>query len=234
MKFLREQEIFSVAEYMHLDRLRGPRRLVPAEALDIFSHIEYRDSLPMKTHSVHWLEKQRLDRDPHPSPIRSARPLYNIWDARSEGFATAFEELTMNAGLFDERPRARELIYIMGAVRAIRGLADLEFHRGTLTLEQGMSFIVEKSPNGWFNPKGNTIWVDMGIYATQPSYGTTYLAGKVQFDRLLADKSVQTGSRFRLKDFMDEFFAKGVIPITLIRWEMTGLDDEMKVIGARN
>lgn len=234
MKFLREEEIFSVPDYMNLDRLRGSRRLVPQASLDIFSNVEYRDSLPMKTHSVHWLEKQRLDREPHPSVIRSVRPLYNIWDARSEGFATAFEELMMNAGLFDGRPRARELIYIMGAVRAVRGLADLEFHRGRFTLEQAMQFIVEKSPNRWFNPDGDTIWVDMGIYATQPSYGTTYLAGKVQFDRLLANKSVQVGARFRLKDFMDEFFAKGVIPITLIRWEMTGLDDEMSELGFRH
>lgn len=233
LSFLREDEIFSVPDYMNLDRLRGVRTLIPKERLDIFSNVEYRDSLPMKTHMVHWLEKQRMLKEPNPSPIRSARLLYNIWDTRSEGFATAWEEATMNAGLFDDRPRARELIYVMTAVRAVRGLADLKYHSGEMTLEEAMNFIVEKSPNGWFNPNGSTMWVDMGIYAHQPSYGTTYLAGKIAFDRILADKSTQVGDAFRLKTFMDEFFATGVIPMSMIHWEMTGLDDEASAIGAR-
>jgi uncharacterized protein (DUF885 family) len=177
---------------------------------------------------VHWIEKQRLDHEPHASPIRSSRLLYNIWDGRSEGFATAWEEVTMNAGLFDERRRTRELIYFMGAVRAIRGLADLKFHSGEFTLAQAKQFIVDKTPNGWFNANGNTLWVDMGIYATQPTYGTTYLAGKVAFDHLLADAKPMP-----FKQFMDSFFAVGVIPMSMVRWEMTGLDDEVKLLGIR-
>lgn len=231
--FMKNEEIFTVPAYMNLDRLRGVRTLIPKEKLDIFTNVEYRDSLPMKCHMIHWMEKQRLDKEPHPSPVRSARLLYNIWDGRSEGFATAWEEAMMNAGLFDDRPRARELIHIMAAVRAVRGLADLRFHSGELTLEEAMKYIVEKSPNGWFLPTGSTMWVDMSIYAHQPSYGTTYLAGKVAFDRLIADKSSQMGDTFRMKDFMDSFFATGVIPMSMIRWEMTGLDDEAVTIGAR-
>jgi hypothetical protein len=229
MKF--QSELFTMKPYMNLDRLRGGGRrqqLAKPEELDVFSNVEYRDSIPMKTHAVHWIEKQRLDHEPHASPIRSARLLYNIWDGRSEGFATAWEEVTMNAGLFDERPRTRELIYFMGAVRAIRGLADLKFHSGEFTLEQAKQFIVEKTPNGWFNANGNTIWVDMGIYATQPSYGTTYLAGKIAFDKLLADAKPMP-----FKQFMDSFFAVGVIPMSMVRWEMTGLEDEAKALGVR-
>ncbi len=226
MKF--QQDLFTVRDYMNLDRLRGKRQLVASDALDVFSNVEYRDAIPMKTHAVHWIEKQRLDQEPHPSLIRSSRLLYNIWDTRSEGFATAWEEVTMNAGLFDQRPRARELIYFMGAVRAIRGLADLKFHSGEFSLAQAKQYIVEKTPNGWFNPNGNTIWVDMGIYATQPSYGTTYLGGKIAFDQLLADMKPMP-----FKAFMDSFFSVGVIPMSMVRWEMTGLDDEARKLGAR-
>ena len=32
----------------------------------------------------------------------------------------------------------------------------------------------------------------------------------------------------RLLQFMDEFLAAGMIPMSLIRWEMTGFDDEIK------
>ncbi|MBY0503266.1 MAG: DUF885 domain-containing protein [Bryobacteraceae bacterium] len=223
-----QRQLFTVRNYMNLDRLRGVRQLLPAADLDVFSNVEYRDSIPMKTHAIHWIEKQRLDKEPHPSPVRASRLLYNIWDSRSEGFATAWEEVTMNAGLFDQRRRARELIYFMGAVRAIRGLADLKFHSGEFTLEQAQKFIVEKTPNGWFNPKGNTVWVDMAIYATQPSYGTTYLGGKIAFDHLLADMRPMP-----FKDFMDAFFAVGVIPMSMVRWELTGLDDEARKLGLR-
>jgi hypothetical protein len=36
------------------------------------------------------------------------------------------------------------------------------------------------------------------------------------------------GEKFRVKQFMNEFYAAGMIPIELARWEMTGLDDEIK------
>jgi len=35
---------------------------------------------------------------------------------------------------------------------------------------------------------------------------------------------------FRVKDFLDQYFAKGLIPAALIRWEMTGHDDGMKFL----
>ena len=233
LSFMKRQEIFTVPDYMNLDRLRPVKRLVAPEALDIFTNVEYRDSLPMKCHMVHWLEKQRLDHEPHPSLIRSSRPLYNIWSGRSEGFATAWEEAMMQAGLLDARPRAQELIHIMTAVRAIRGIADLKFHSGEFTLEQAMKYVFETAPNGWFNPKGSTIWVDLGIYAHQPGYGTTYLAGKLDFDKLIADSAAAHPGQFRMRTFMDEFFSKGVVPMSLIRWEMTGKTDEARALGLR-
>jgi len=233
LSFLKKQEIFTVPDYMNFDRLRPVSRLLPADSLDFFSNIEYRDSLPMKCHSIHWLEKQRLDHEPHPSVIRSSRPLYNIWSGRSEGFATAWEEAMMLAGLLDARPRAQELIHIMTAVRAIRGIADLKYHSGEFTLAQAMQYVVDATPNGWFNPKGETLWVDLGIYAHQPGYGTTYLAGKLDFDRIIADVAAAQPGRFRMKTFMDDFFSKGVIPMSLIRWEMTGKTDEAAALGLR-
>ena len=35
---------------------------------------------------------------------------------------------------------------------------------------------------------------------------------------------------FRVKDFLDQYFAKGLIPAALIGWEMTGHDDGMKFL----
>ena len=45
---------------------------------------------------------------------------------------------------------------------------------------------------------------------------------------LLADAKRLQGDDFNLKAFHDEFMARGRLPMSVIRWEMTGLDDEVK------
>ncbi|MBS3820067.1 DUF885 family protein [bacterium] len=224
MKFLRSEEIFSVPEYMHLDDEVGS--FTPPKELDFFSHISYRDPLPLLCHQVHWLEKQRMARNTH--PIRGKPLLYNIWDSRAEGLATGFEELMMQAGLLEDRPRARELTHIMLAFRAIRAIGGLKLHSGEWTLEEAVDYAVEKTPRGFVSPDSRTIYGDYALYLSQPGYGTSYVIGKLQLDRLIKDRALQLGDEFRLKDFFDEYFSLGMIPASLIRWEMTGLDDQMK------
>jgi uncharacterized protein (DUF885 family) len=57
-----------------------------------------------------------------------------------------------------------------------------------------------------------------------------YLMGKVQLEKLIADFSRIKGDGFSLREFFAEFLDAGFIPISLIRWEMTGLTDEMEVL----
>jgi uncharacterized protein (DUF885 family) len=52
--------------------------------------------------------------------------------------------------------------------------------------------------------------------------------GKLQMDKLLSDRYHQLKDKFSLKQFHDEFLAAGTIPISLIRYEMTGRDDEIQ------
>ena len=56
----------------------------------------------------------------------------------------------------------------------------------------------------------------------------TYIIGKLQFEHLLRDRARQLGGEFDLRKFHDEFMSFEIIPLSLIRWEMTGLDDEIK------
>jgi uncharacterized protein (DUF885 family) len=74
----------------------------------------------------------------------------------------------------------------------------------------------------------NVARVDAEIYLREPAYGISYQMGKIQIEQLLADRALQLGDRFSLKEFHDQFLAAGMIPISLIRWEMTGLDDEVR------
>ena len=229
MGFLRGREIFTVPEYMRLNDVAGA--LLPPEKRDFFTQVSYHDPLPLLCHSVHWLEKQRDKRTLH--PIRRGPLLSNIWDSRAEGFATAFEETLHHAGLLDRSPRGRELTWILLAFRAARAMGDLKLHSREWTLEEAVTFGVEQTPRGWVKPGGNTIWGDLGLYLRQPGYGTSYVYGKLMFEKLLAERSQQLGGRFRLRDFLDDYFARGLIPASLIRWEMTGLDDEVRALGLR-
>jgi uncharacterized protein (DUF885 family) len=74
----------------------------------------------------------------------------------------------------------------------------------------------------------NVARVDAEIYLREPGYGISYQMGKIQIDQLLADRAMQLRGRFSLKEFHDQFLAAGMIPISFIRWEMTGLDDEVR------
>ena len=47
-------------------------------------------------------------------------------------------------------------------------------------------------------------------------------ASAIGFMMLLAARKMQLGESFRLKQFMDAFNAAGLVPASLLRWELTG------------
>ena len=55
-----------------------------------------------------------------------------------------------------------------------------------------------------------------------------YVIGKIHLEKLIADRAQQTGPEFTLRKFMDDLHAAGMIPTSLIRWEMTGREDEIE------
>jgi hypothetical protein len=230
VRFLGEKGILTVRDEMEASLREREGAFQPAEARDFFAQVEHRDAIVMRCHGFHWFDLARMKEDPHRSPIRRGPLLYNIWDSRAEGMATAMEEMMMTAGLLEGRPRAKELVYALVANRAARGLAGHRVHSRELTLEQALRAAHEDTPWGWLRLDGGTNWGEQRLYLEQPGYGTVYLSGKAQIERLLADRQRQLGERFSLRRFMDEFTAAGMIPVSLIRWEMTGLDDEVKRI----
>jgi hypothetical protein len=227
MTFLREKEIFTVPEYMSLNT--KVNSYTPPERQSFFTRVEYHHYLALRPHMIHWLEKQREIFNDH--PIRGVPLLYNIWDSRAEGLATEFEETMLQTGLLDSAPRARELTWILLAFRAARALGDLMVHSGDWTVQEAVDFAVENTPRGWVKPDGRTIWGDIGLYLRQPGYGTSYVYGKIQLERLLADRATQMGGNFSLKGFFDDYFSRGVIPASLLRWEMTEHDDIIRKLG---
>jgi uncharacterized protein (DUF885 family) len=166
--------------------------------------------------------------EPNPSPIRRGPLLYNIFNTRTEGHATGWEEMMLNAGMFDDRPRTRELVYILLAQRAARALGDLRMQSNEFTVEQAAAFASANVPRNWLRLDGQLVRWEQHLYLTQPGYGTSYVVGKIEVERLLEERRRQLGDRFTMKAFMDEFDRVGLVPASLVRWQMTGqTDDEL-------
>ena len=225
MAFLRGAHVRRLPDYLepalraHLSQYSAKR------PLEFFAEVDARDPEVLLTHSYHWFDLARMEREPHPSPIRRGPLLYNLFNNRTEGFATANEELMMHTGLLDARPRSRELIWILLAQRGARALAELKLQANQLTLEEAAGFASANTPRGWLRMGNSTVWFEQHLYLQQPAYGTSYVIGKLEVDKLLAARAAQLGEAFTLQRFMDEFDAAGLIPVPLIRWELAGQAD---------
>jgi hypothetical protein len=236
MRFLEEKEILTIEDYMKPALLEHTGRFVPEERRNFFQIAAHYDPAPLLTHSYHWIELARMDVEPHTSPIRQDALLYNIWDSRNEGTATGVEEMFMHAGLYDDSPRSREIVWIMLAQRAARGLGSLYAHANEMTMEQAGQVHQDFTPRGWMKTERDLLIFEQHLYLRQPGYGTSYVTGKYLLERALADfrrLSEESGDAFSLKAFLDRLNEIDSIPISLARWEMTGLDDDIGAITGR-
>ena len=170
------------------------------------------------------------------SLIRATPRLHEMTHPRREGVADGLREMLMLAGILDEQPRIRELVHIGTANRAGVALAELEFQANEIDYEgwnrlESETSIYASMPldeSEWYNAGANyNRWDHKKDAVRAPGYEVAYMTGVVQFNELLADRASQLGDEFNMREFMDEFFAVGEIPIALIRWQMTGLTDQM-------
>jgi len=234
MAFLERNDILTVRPYMDAALRARTGQYTARRPLDFFTEVDYRDPVLMRTHGYHWFDLARMRHDPHPSPVRRGALLYNIFDTRTEGLATAMEELMMHAGLCDARPRSREFVYILLAQRAARAMGDLRMQANQMSLEEAARFASEQTPRGWLRLDGGTVWFEQHLYLQQPGYGTSYVIGKIEIDRLLAARARALGNAFTLHRFMDELDAVGLIPISLVAWELAGASDRVPGVGWRS
>jgi len=232
--FLVEERILPPYAYIEPALRAQMGRFVPAESRNFFWTVAHHEQLALWTHWYHWFDLARMSEQPHASPLRRGPLLYNIWDSRAEGMATGFEEMMMHAGLFDDNPRARELVYIMLAQRAARGLGSLYAQANEFTMKEARDFHVEWTPRGWMREDLDLLGFEQHLYLRQPGYGTSYVTGKYLVERLLAERAKQEGEGYGLLDFFTELDEVGVIPVSLIRYQLTGNDDELRLMTAGN
>ncbi len=227
MHFLENDEIVTVKDYFEPALREHLGSFVPEDMRNFFWITAHFDPRPLYSHFYHWFELARMDTEPHESLIRRGPLLYNIFDSRNEGTATAVEEMFMQAGLYDDNPRVREIVYIMIAQRAARGLGSLYAHANEMTMEEAGGIHSEYTPRGWMKTEKELLLFEQHLYLRQPGYGTSYITGKYLLENALADYALMKeteGSEFRLKAFFDQLNSMGNIPISLGHWEMTGRD----------
>lgn len=198
-------------------------RYVAPDQRNFFFHVTALDPLPLLSHSTHWIELARLKYEPHQSPIRRVAPLFNIFSDRSEGFATAMEEIVMQAGLYDDVPHGRELVWIMLANRAARGLAALRVQANEIDLAEAGRFHAAWTPRHWSDPESPLVGFEQLLYLRQPGYGPSYILGKLQLDHLFAGASQaadRAGRPFDIAAAFRRISASGILPPALIEGEI--------------
>jgi hypothetical protein len=231
--FLAKDEMVEVKEYFEPALRVHLGKFIPKEKRHFFWIAAHYDPRPLYSHFYHWFELAQMDLDPHPSEIRRGPLLYNIFDSHNEGIATGVEEIFMQAGLYADNPRAREIVYIMLAQRAARGLGSLYAQANELTMEQAGQIHSEYTPRGWMKTEKELRIFEQHLYMRQPGYGTSYVTGKYLIENHLmefARLKEQQNAPFRIKDFLDQLNAMGNIPAILGHWQMTGDDAQLQAI----
>jgi hypothetical protein len=222
MSFVARQKMLPVKANMDPALRAQIGDFVPEAERNFFYIASHLEPLSLFTHFYHWWDLAQMRDEPHESPIRRGPLLYNIWMSRAEGMALSFEEMTMHAGLYDDNPRAREVQWIMLANRAARGLGSLYAQANEFTMKQAADFHVAWTPRGWMSPTLDLLGFEQHLYLRQPGYGTSYVTGKYLIEQLWLDRSKQLGNEFTSERMFREFNDAGMIPVSMIRWQLTG------------
>jgi hypothetical protein len=225
MNFLSDKEIMPIKSNMEPALREHMGEFVPADQRNFFAIGMHYDPLPLYSHFVHWFDLAQVRDEPHESPIRRGALLYNIFDSKNEGIATGVEEMFMHAGLYEDSPRSREIIWIMIAQRAARGLGSLYAHANEMTMAEAGQVHVKWTPRGWMKREPHLLQFEQHLYLRQPGYGTCYITGKYLIEKLVTEWAKQLEEQekpFVMKDFFRAFNDAGNIPVELVRWQMTG------------
>jgi uncharacterized protein (DUF885 family) len=188
----------------------------PSRSLGFFALATARDPRVMIVHEgMHYyqLALSWANED----PIR--RHYYD--SGANEGIGYYTEEMALQAGLFDDSPRSREIIYSFMRLRALRVTVDVKLALGQFTIDQAADFLEKNVPMD-----KATAHAEAAEFAGTPGQAISYQIGKLQIVQMLADARRAQGDKFRLRDFHDFVWKNGNVPIALQRWEYVGIKPE--------
>ena len=241
-RFLKERDILTIpADFPHYtirplpeylsvlgdfgeqDDFTGPSRLTencvrwapdPSDSLGYFAKSNAHDPRPDLVHEGvpgHYLQLWLGWRNPD-----AIRQRYYDSGA-NEGLGFYAEEMMLRAGLFDDSPHSREIIYNYMRLRALRVEVDVKLALGEFTLEQAANYLSRMVPMD-----ERTAHAEASMFATQPGQAISYQAGKLQITKFLAEARLRAGDKFDLRAFHDFVWQNGNVPIALQQREWFG------------
>jgi len=210
----------ALEDFGELDDFTGPSRLDqncvrwtpgPSGELGYFADATARDTRPIIVHEGvpgHYMQLWLSWNNP--DPIR--RHYYD--SGANEGIGFYAEEMMLRAGLFDDSPRTREIIFNFMRLRALRVEVDVKLALGEFTVEQGAGYLAKMVPMD-----ARTAQSEAAFFATQPGLAIAYQTGKLQITDFLAEARLRSGDKFDLRAIQDFIWANGNVPIALQRME---------------
>lgn len=210
----------ALGDFGELDDFTGPSRLdqncvrwtpKPSGELGYFADATARDTRPIIVHEGvpgHYMQLWLSWNNP--DPIR--RHYYD--SGANEGIGFYAEEMMLRAGLFDDSPRTREIIFNFMRLRALRVEVDVKLALGEFTVEQGANYLAKMVPMDL-----RTAQSEAAFFATQPGLAIAYQTGKLQITDFLAEARLRSGDKFDLRAIQDFIWVNGNVPVALQRME---------------
>ena len=159
----------------------------------------------------------------HENPLR--RRYYD--SGSNEGIAHYNEELMLQAGLFDDAPHTKTVIWNFMRLRALRVEVDVGLATGELSLEDAAGLFSEK-----VSVDRATSLKESSFYAGNPGIALAYQVGKHQLMRLVSDAIQVKGENFEFQEIHDAVWNDGNVPFALLNWELNGRRDDLDIIDA--
>ena len=194
----------------------------PSPDLDYFSLSIAKDPRPLIVHegvpghyfqmTLSWAHENRIRRRYYDS-------------GANEGIGFYAEEMMLQFGFFDDRPKLREIMYNFMRLRALRVEVDVKLATGEFTIDQAAERLEKIVPVDRGTARQEAVF-----FASSPGQAITYQIGKLQIVKFLADARLHQKVKFNLRAFHDYLWLNGNVPIALLRWEYLGLSDEIGLL----
>jgi hypothetical protein len=196
----------------------------PSPDLDYFSLSIAKDPRPLIVHegvpghyfqmTLSWAHENKIRRRYYDS-------------GANEGIGFYAEEMMLQFGFFDDKPKLREIMYNFMRLRALRVEVDVKLAIGEFTIDQAADYLEKIVPVDRATARQEAVF-----FASSPGQAITYQIGKLQIIKFLADARLQQGTKFELRAFHDYLWKNGNVPIALLRWEYLELSDEIETLDA--
>lgn len=194
----------------------------PSPDLDYFSLSIAKDPRPLIVHegvpghyfqmTLSWAHENKIRRRYYDS-------------GANEGIGFYAEEMMLQFGFFDDKPKLREIMYNFMRLRALRVEVDVKLATGEFTIDQAADYLETIVPVDRGTARQEAVF-----FASSPGQAITYQIGKLQIVKFLADARLNQKEKFELRAFHDYLWLNGNVPIALLRWEYLGLSDEIETL----